>query len=122
MSGTALNNTPPDISLSVSGWQKETHAGRETPFLCVYYDRFGFGMSLEQVKEAASKLAALLAGGQIPAPDGEIQIDRSGTNDGCVMIAFRPAASHSSRYFDLPEDTARDLLAELRERLGCPEA
>jgi hypothetical protein len=122
MSGTAVNNTPPDTSLSVSGWQKETHAGCETPFLCVYYDRFGFGMSLEQVKEAASKLDALLTGGLTPTPDGEIQIDRSGTNDGFVMIAFRPAASHSSRYFDLPEDTARNLLAELRGTLSSPEA
>jgi hypothetical protein len=117
MNHIAPKGMSPDTSLSVSGWQKETHAGRETPFLCVYYDRFGFGMSLHQVEEAASKLDALLDGSQTPAPDGEIQIDRSGTNDGYIMIAFRPTANHASRYFDLPESAARSLLAKLREML-----
>jgi hypothetical protein len=105
-------------SLNVSDWLTETHDGLETRFLCVYYDRFGFGMSLEQVQQAIAKLDALLTRGEPPESSGEIQIDRSGAEDRCIMIAFRPADNHASRYFDFPEDIARNLLARLREMLG----
>lgn len=117
MNDIGIEDNPRETSLSVSNWQKEVHAGRESLFLCVYHDRFGFGMSLEQVKEVVGKLDALLAGDHVPSPVGEIQVDRSGTNDGLVMVAFRPPMSHSGRYFDFPESAARDLVAGLRERL-----
>jgi hypothetical protein len=114
----AIRKTSGDAGLNVSDWLKETHAGREIPFLCVYYDRFGFGMPLEQVEEAVTKLDTLLARGETPTPGGEIQIDRSGVDDGCIMIAFRPAANHASRYFDFSEDVANTLLIKLQEMLA----
>jgi len=95
-----------DNCLNVSDWVTETHDGRTAPYLCVYYDRFGFGMSLEQVQQAVTKLDALLLHNEASEYSSEIQIDRSGAEDGCVMFAFRPTANHASRYFDLPENAA----------------
>jgi hypothetical protein len=117
MNHSAENKTMAGTHLSISDWQKESTAGREVWFLCVYYDHFGFGMSMAQVEEAADKLEALLLHGETPQPGGEIQVDRSGTEDGWVMIAFRPAVNHQSRYFDFPEETARELLVRLRDSL-----
>jgi hypothetical protein len=117
MSRTLISSDFRKPSLSVSNWLNETHAGKETRYLCVNYDHFGFGMSLKQVEEAIRKLDALLTSGEIPSADGEIQIDRSGATDGFVMIAFRPAANHSARYFDFPEDAARSLLETLNEKI-----
>lgn len=107
----------PDNSLDVSEWLTETRDEQEIYSLCVYYDRFGFGMSLEQVQQAVAKLDAVLTRGEPSETSGEIQIDRSGMEDGYIMIAFRPAPNHAGRYFDLPESTARDLLARFQERL-----
>ena len=106
-----------DNCLNVSDWVTETHDGRTTRYLCVYYDRFGFGMSLEQVQQAVPKLDALLLHNEASEYSSEIQIDRSGAEDGCVMFAFRPTANHASRYFDFPEDAARILLERLRKML-----
>ena len=117
MNRESVDNNPVENPLSVSGWHKEAQAGREVAFLCIYYERFGFGMSVEQVKEAVGKLDALLLRGEATAAGGEVQVDRSGMSDALVMIAFRPAENHASRYFDFPEDAARDLLAKLQERL-----
>ena len=125
MNGMLLESVSSDKSLDVSDWLTEKRDGREICSLCVYYDRFGFGMSLEQVQQAVAKLDALLTRGESSESGGEIQIDRGGTGDGCVMIAFRPSSNHASRYFDFPENAARDLHARLQkmlvraERDGC---
>jgi hypothetical protein len=121
MEMTSRTRMPGDSLLTVTDWQKELCAGQEVLFLCIYYNHFGFGMSLPQVEETADKLEALMSRGKMPAPEGEIQVDRSGAEDGCIMIAFRPAANHASRYFDFPEDVARNLLARFRERLTTIE-
>jgi hypothetical protein len=110
-----------DKCLNVSDWVTETHDGRTTCYLCVYYDCFGFGMSLEEVQQAVPKLDALLTHHEASEYGGEIQIDRSGEEDGCVMFAFRPTANHASRYFDFPEDAAHRLLAKLREKLAVAD-
>ena len=89
MNSTLLESVSSDKSLDVSDWLTETRDGRETCSLCVYYDRFGFGMSLDQVQQAVAKLDVLLTRGESSESGGEIQIDRGGTGDGCVMIAFR---------------------------------
>lgn len=107
----------PDNSLDVSEWLTERHNEQEIYSLCVYYDRFGFGMSLEQVQQAVAKLDAVRTRGEPSETSGEIQIDRSGMEDGYIMIAFRPAPNHPGRYFDFPESAARDLLARFQERL-----
>ena len=75
-------------------------------------------MSLEQVQQAVAKLDALLTRGDASERDGEIQIDRIGADDGCIMIAFRPVATHASRYFVFPEHAARRLLARFQEMLA----
>jgi len=106
-----------DNALDVSDWLIETRDGREVRSLCVYYDRFGFGMSLDQVQQAVTKLDALLMRDESAESGGEIQVDRSGTGDGCVMIAFRPGVNHAGRYFDFPECAARNLLSRFQERL-----
>ncbi|MGO9108404.1 MAG: hypothetical protein ACLP9L_04150 [Thermoguttaceae bacterium] len=118
MNTILLESVPADNLLDVSDWLRETRDGKETRSLCVYYDRFGFGMSLEQVQEAVAKLDTLLTHNGPSESSGEIQVDRSGTDDPCIMIAFRPDANHSCRYFDFPEDTARDLLVRLQKMLA----
>jgi hypothetical protein len=121
MNSIAFENVCSETSLDVSDWLAETGDGRETCSLCVYYDRFGFGMSLEQVQQAVAKLDVLLTRGESCEPGGEIQVDRSGPGDGYIMIAFRPASNHASRYFDFPEDVARRLLARFQEMLAKAE-
>ena len=118
MNHIVLDGVSSENCLNVSDWITETHDGRDTCFLCVYYDHFGFGMSLEQVQQAVTKLDALLAHGEASESSGEIQIDRIGAEDECIMIAFRPTANHASRYFDFPEHAARKLLARLQDMLA----
>jgi hypothetical protein len=117
MNGSSATNEASGRSLDVTEWQNETCDGQETRFLCVYCERFGFGMSFRQVQQAVAKLDAILTHGTMPETDGEMQIDRCGIDDRSVMVAFRPAANHAGRYFDFPEDTAKCLLERLRERL-----
>ncbi len=118
MNHILLDSVSSDNCLNVSDWITETHDEQETHFLCVSNDCLGFAMSLEQVQQAAAKLDAVLARGEESERDGEIQIDRIGVDDGCIMIAFRPAANHASRYFVFPEHAARILLARLQEMLA----
>ena len=116
-----LESVSSDNSLNVSDWLTETRDGQETRSLCVYYDRFGFGMSLEQVQQAVVGLDALLTRGESSESGGDIQVDRVGMRDGCIMIAFRPASNHASRYFDFPEDVSRDLLVRLQKMIATVE-
>jgi hypothetical protein len=121
MNRNSFASVSSDTSLDVSEWLTETRDGQKICSLCVYYDRFGFGMSLEQVQQAVAKLDALLTPGKPVESGGEIQIDRGGTGDGCIMMAFRPASNHASRYFDFPENAARDLHGRLQKMLSRAE-
>ena len=122
MNSIVLESVSSGNSLDVSNWLTETRDGRKTCSLCVYYDRFGFGMSLEQVQQAAAKLDALLTRGESCESGGEIQVDWSGPGDGCIMIAFRPAGNHASRYFDFPEDVAKRSSPDSRKCSPRPSA
>jgi cation transport regulator ChaC len=109
------------MEITVEGWFNETHNGAGCRFLCIHTAHYGFSVTDSQVEQLVSRLTTLLDAGQC-LTDGEsvMHVDWSEGDSESVMIAFRPGDDCQGRYYDIPKETAANLLTKLRERLSNP--